>query len=119
MAFEFGDRQCVRCGAKGPFASRRKQRCVACDTRVEAAKRVYLRLYHRARSRAITRLITKHKFDFDRLMDVELERVRREEAARFELLAEQGERLPDRYKIGSQRRAVNRDAAFPSAEAEE
>lgn len=75
---------CERCGSPGPFKSPGSRRCIACDDTLAAQRREYLRLYHRARSRAESRLVAAHREEFQFLWDQALVEVKAEEKAKTE-----------------------------------
>lgn len=74
-------RHCKDCGAQGPFPDDKVLRCKACIDRAAERRKVFTRLYHRARSRAVSRTVEAHKDQFDSYMDEELAKVAKEEDA--------------------------------------
>jgi hypothetical protein len=79
MAVRLEKVHCIRCGKSfGREAGEKVVRCPKCLGAATARRKVFDRLYHRARSRAIARTIDAHREDFDRFMDEELEKVGKE-----------------------------------------
>ncbi len=71
---------CPRCGSTGPFRSEAAQLCVECTEKSKADRKVNMRLYHRARSRAVAELVSKYHDEFMANLDVQLVEVKKEEA---------------------------------------
>ena len=78
---------CVRCGRSNEeteFRSPLALKCVECDEDTVAERKEYHRVYHKARGRALKRLIDLHSKQFDVLLAEERVSVEAEEAAERE-----------------------------------
>lgn len=74
---------CVRCGKSNKqveFRSPLALKCVGCDDDTILERKEYHRVYHKARGRALKRLIDLHPRQFEKLLNEERISVEAEEA---------------------------------------
>ena len=75
-------KKCERCGRPGPYKSSGSRRCVACDQESAQQRKEHLKLYHRARARALSYLADKYHAEFEQVRDREFAVIVKEEAAK-------------------------------------
>lgn len=72
-------RICVMCGrVEGDGVEYRSEyaiHCVDCDERRKEYRKTYARLYHRARTAALSRLVDAHTREYDRYLEEERSRL--------------------------------------------
>ena len=74
---------CVRCGRSSDeveFRSPLALKCIECDESTVVERKEYHRVYHKARGRALKRLIDLHPRQYQKLLDEERINVEAEEA---------------------------------------
>ena len=78
------EQHCVRCGRSSvdvEFRSPLALKCIECDERTVEERKDYHRSYHKARGRALKRLLDLHPKQFERLLLEERMKVEEEEMA--------------------------------------
>jgi hypothetical protein len=66
---EGGTRHCRQCGNPGPYRNTSAAHCIPCDREQKQRRDDYIRLYHKAKSRATSELIERHRDEFVELLD--------------------------------------------------